>query len=79
MEQQDKTKLRLSVSTMINASGFATFFVQRNCPQGLSVFLVIMFSLHTYELVDKLQIEVVCIITKIMSNISINTNGRAVK
>ena len=79
MEQQDKIKLRLSVSTMINASGFAALFVQRNCPQGLSVFLVIMFSLHTYELVEKLQIEVVCIITKIMSNISINTNGRAVK
>ena len=29
MEQQDKTKLRLTVSTMINASGFAAFFVER--------------------------------------------------
>ena len=79
MGRQDKTKRRLSVSTMINASGFATFFVQKNCPQGLSVLLVIIYSLHTYELVDKLQIEVVYSITKIMSNISINTNGRAVK
>ena len=44
--RQDKTKRRLSVSTMINASGFATFFVQRNCPQGLSVLLVIIFIAH---------------------------------
>ena len=46
MEQHDKTKLRLSVSTMINASGFAAFFVERNFPQGLSVFLVIIFIAH---------------------------------
>ena len=79
MEQQDKTKLRLLVSTMINASGFAicvcggvcvcvSKFVQRNCSQDLSVLLVIKkkYSLHAYELEDRRQIEVVHI-TKIMS------------
>ena len=75
MGQQEKTKLRISVSTMSNASGFAAFFfVQRNCPQRLSVFF--SYNIHCiHELVDKLQIEVVYIIAKIMSNISINTEA----
>ena len=74
MEQQDKTKLRLSVSTMINASGFSVFlfFFQIGleiCSKKLFtrvIGLVSYFSLYAYELVDKRQIEVVYIITKKM-------------
>ena len=78
MEQQDKTKLRLSVSTMINASGFAIFVCVcvcvcfEICSKKLFTRLIGLvsykkkYSLHAYELVDRRQIEVVHI-TKIMS------------
>ena len=59
MEQQDKTKLRLSVSTMIKCFRFFCFFIR-------VIGVVSYFSLYAYDLVDKRQIEVVYIITKIM-------------